>query len=227
MSRQRLDGALDLLRLRLDTLPHGIYQPVPSLPVRTASRAQGCRSRWEAMLPVIREADVQSAIDIGANAGFFSIELGSLSVRTIAVESDPSSYRTTLLAVRRSGLRNVGVLVLAVRPDTVALLPQADCTLCLSIWHHFVRGYGFDAATELLRDIWAGTRQVLFFDSGEDATDASFGLPAMKPGPGAWLSRYLTETCAQSEVRHLGRHAAFNTKGQPEQRNLFAVVRSD
>jgi hypothetical protein len=65
----------------------------------------------------------------------------------------------------------------------------------------------------------------MFFDTGEDEMPPSFGLPEMTPDTRTWLEGYLSSTCAGSEVRHLGTHAAFDADGNPCRRNLFAVVR--
>ena len=67
----------------------------------------------------------------------------------------------------------------------------------------------------------------MFFDTGENEMPACFGLPAMTPDPRSWLEHYLSDTCPGGEVRHLGRHAAFDADGNPCERNLFAVVRQD
>ena len=77
MSRQRLDGWIDLLRLRLDSFPSGRYQPVAALPGRVAKRADGSVSRWAAIAPVVRELGVRTAVDIGAGEGYFSLKLGA------------------------------------------------------------------------------------------------------------------------------------------------------
>jgi hypothetical protein len=225
--RERVDAALDRLRLRIDTFPHGLYQPVASLPVRApATRAAGSRSRWAAMRPVIQATGARNALDLGANAGYFSIGLGELGMPTIAVESEPTIYRTALLAVRRSGVRNVGVLALELRPETLSLLPPADCVLFLSLWHHLVREHDVDVATRMLDEIWSRTGKVLFFDTGESEMPASFRLPAMQPDPRTWLEGYLTRVCTGARVEHLGRHAAFDAEGRPCTRNLFAALRS-
>ena len=55
----------------------------------------------------------------------------------------------------------------------------------------------------------------------------SFDLPAMTPDPRAWLEGYLTATCPDSRVEHLGAHAAFDADGNPCERHLLAVVRTD
>ena len=226
VTRQAVDDVLDAVRFRIDSFPHGLYQPVPSLPIRSATRGTGSESRWQAILPVVREQAVETAVDIGACEGYFSIMLGEAGIPTIALEGDPTGYRTAILAVRRSGLDDVGVLALQLTPDNVVAVPASDCTLCLSIWHHFVLHHGPDLATEMLETIWARTRKVLFFDTGENEMTPDYRLPAMNPDPRSWLEAYLAETCSGSRVEHLGTHQAFDPAGRPCERNLFAVIRA-
>jgi hypothetical protein len=225
VSRDGIDNVLDSIRFRIDTFPHGVYQPVPSLPTGRATRGGGSESRWEAILPVVREQAVESAVDIGACEGYFSIMLGEAGIPTIALEGAPGAARTAAFAVRRSGLEDVGVLTLALTPANVVAVPASDCVLCLSIWHHFVRLYGVDGATSMLATIWARTRKVLFFDTGENEMTHEYGLPAMTPDSQSWLAGYLAETCPGSRIEHLGTHAAFDPSGRTVERNLFAVIR--
>jgi hypothetical protein len=225
VTRDAIDGVLDRARFRIDSFPHGIYQPVESLPVRAATRGAGSESRWSRMFPIVHEQGVESAVDIGACEGYFSLKLAEAGIPTIAVEGDPRTYRTAIYAVRRSGLGNVGVLAMAVTPENVVAVPASDCSLCLSVWHHFVRYHGLDDATEMLSVIWERTGKVLFFDTGEDEMTPEYGLPAMTPEPRSWLGTYLAETCPGSRVEHLGTHRAFDPRGAPCERNLFAVIR--
>lgn len=226
VTRQAVDDVLDRLRFRIDTFPQGIYQPVSSLPIRSATRGGGSESRWAAMLPIVRERAVESAVDIGACEGYFSIKLGEAGIPTIALEGNPSTYRTAIYAVRRSGLEHVGVLALSLTPANVVAVPASDCVLCLSVWHHFVRYNGLDRATGMLESIWDRTRKVLFFDTGENEMTPEYGLPEMTPDPRSWLGVYLAETCAGSRIEHLGTHAAFDPTGRPCERNLFALIRT-
>jgi hypothetical protein len=225
VTREGIDAVLDHVRFRIDTFPHGVYQPVASLPGAHATRGRGSESRWEAILPVVREQAVESAVDIGACEGYFSIMLGEAGIPTIALEGAPGASRTAMLAVRRSGLDDVGVLALALTPSNVVAVPASDCTLMLSIWHHLVRHYGVDAATAMTATIWSRTGKVLFFDTGENEMTPDYGLPEMTPDAHSWLSAYLAETCEGSRVEHLGTHAAFDPSGRPVERNLFAVIR--
>jgi len=225
VTREGVDSVLDHIRFRIDTFPHGIYQPVASLPRIRATRGGGSESRWEAIYPVVREQAVETAVDIGACEGYFSIMLGESGITTIALEGDPAVARTAAFAVRRSGLEDVGVLALSLTPGNVVAVPASDCTLCLSIWHHFVRYYGLEATTEMMATIWSRTGKVLFFDTGETEMTPEYGLPEMTPDARSWLAGYLAETCEGSRVEHLGTHAAFDPSGRTVERNLFAVIR--
>lgn len=222
---EAIDDVLDRVRFRIDTLPNGLYQPVPGVPAR-AARGAGSESRWAAMFPVIKAQRVESAVDIGACEGYFSLMLGAEGVPTIAVENMPSNYRTALLAARKTENRNVGVLALEVTPENAFTLPDADCVLCLSIWHHFVRTHGLSRATEMLAAIWLHTRKVMVFDTGEAEMTPDFRLPEMTPDARSWLTTYLADTCAASRIEHLGFHRAFDPAGRPCERNLFAVIRT-
>ena len=225
VTRRTVDDVLDRVRFHIDTFPQGVYQPVPSLPTGRAARGRGSESRWEAILPVVRARAVETAVDIGACEGYFSIMLGEAGIPTIALEARPSNFRTAIYAIRRSGLDDVGVLALSLTPENVVAVPASDCTLCLSIWHHFVRRYGLSGATEMLETIWARTGKVLFFDTGENEMTPDYRLPEMTPDARSWLSAYLAEACEGSRVEHLGAHAAFDPSGRPCDRNLFAVIR--
>ncbi|MFD8734946.1 hypothetical protein ACFV06_08475 [Streptomyces sp. NPDC059618] len=226
-ARRVLDDGIDLLRLKLDALPDGVYQPVPGVHVRKAKRSVGTGSRWAAMAPVVERLGVRSALDVGANVGYFPIKLAQRGIPSVALEADPKCVRTAMTAVRRNGLDNVAVMSLEFRPDTVGLLPATDCTLLLSLWHHLVRELGLGTATDLLRELWGRTGKVMFFDSGEDEMPGSFGLPRMVPTPDAWLTEYLEKNCAGGRVEHLGRHRAFDADGLPTDRALFAVIRRE
>jgi hypothetical protein len=227
-----VDEPLDWLRFRLDTFPRSgrrstVYQPLPSLGLHSAKRAEGTASRWAAIEGVLNDREVQSALDIGCNRGFFTVSLAKRGVPTIGVESDPPAYRSALYAIRKAGIANANLLILTVRPDNITLLTASDIHLCLSLWHHLVREHGFEAATSMLVALWDRTGRILFFDTGEDEMPESYGLPPMLPNARTWLAGYLESTCAGADVVHLGQHEAFRPDGEPCMRNLFAVIRKD
>ena len=95
--------------------------PAASAPSRAGRRSfRSCASRRSSR-----------AVDIGACEGYFSIMLGEAGIPTIALEGAPGAARTAMLAVRRSGLDDVGVLALSLTPSNVVAVPASDCTLLL------------------------------------------------------------------------------------------------
>jgi hypothetical protein len=116
---------------------------------------------------------------------------------------------------------------MSVTPSTVGFLPAVDCVLLLSIWHHFVRQWGVEAATEMLAEIWEKTGRLLFFETGEDEMPASWRLPPMLPDARRWLTGFLGDVCVGASIVHLGLHDALSPDDEPCRRNLFVVVRDD
>jgi hypothetical protein len=235
LRRRALDEAIDWVRFRFDTFPRSgplarlsyvSYQPLPWVGIEEGKRAVGSRTRWDAIAGTLDDlGGVRTASDLGAAQGFFTLRMAERGIAAVAVENYPPAYRTALYAIHKARLDNAAVLALGLKPDNIVLLPPTDAVLFLSLWHHFVREHGFETATEMLRRIWDKTGRVLFFDTGENEMPPSFRLPAMEPDAKTWLARYLAETCAGAEVRHLGLHDAFDAEGDPAERNLFAVVR--
>jgi hypothetical protein len=203
------------------------YQPLPWFGIHAAGRAAGVESRWRAIEAALTGRDVRTGLDLGSNAGYFTIRLARRGIATVGVEPDSRYFRILRFAVKRLGLPNVGCLDMDVTPITASLLPSADAVFFLSVWHHMVRYHGLDGASSILGEVWAKTRQVLFFETGEMEMPARFRLPDMSPEPRVYLEKYLAEHCPGGRVEHLGRHDAFTPERKPCRRNLFQVVREE
>ena len=226
--RRWVDTPLDRLRFTLDTLPAmDSYQPLPWLGLRKAGRAMGVASRWDAILACIDRLRIQSAVDVGANASFFTIALAQRGVNVMAIENNPRFHRVCLYAIRRLSLDNVGLLFGTVKPSNVQMVPTADCILFLAVWHHMVRDYGYDAATQIVETLWSKTRQVMFFETGESEMPKYYNLPDMTPDPATYLREYLSNACNYGNVVHLGLHeTVLPDSSKSWKRNLFAILRS-
>ena len=227
MQRVRLiaDRTLDRVRFSLDTRPYMDYQPLPWLGKPTARRAIGVESRWDAIRTEVAQMEVSTALDIGSNVGYFSIQLAQSGLTTIAVERIPRFYRPLLHAIDRLNITNIGVLVMDMAPASLKLLPQADITLFLSVWHHYVRDVGFENSLDTIRDVWKKSDTAMFFETGQAEMPASFRLPSMEPDPRSFLARVLEETCTGGRVEPLGQHAAFAPDDTTCSRELFIVRR--
>ena len=196
--------------------------PVPPPPLRDTGRGLGVRR--DAMLPGVARAG-------GRERGRHRCVRGRLldqrprrgGIPTIALEGDPGASRTAMLAVRWQRTRERGRARAGVDPGERRARPRSDCTICLSVWHHFVRHNGLERATEMLETIWDRNAEGAVLRHGRGANDARDRLPEMAPDPVSWLSTYLATTMPGSRVEQLGTHAAFDRRVARAERNLFAV----
>jgi hypothetical protein len=241
LRRQPVDELFDWVRFRIDTFPRSLawlrplglpelhdstYHELPWVGVRGGRRAESTKTRWDKIAPLVDAHGVRSVVDIGSSAGWFGFRLAERGIPTIAVERSPRGLRLGLYTRKKSGLDDVSFLAMEVTPSTAELLPAADCVLLLSVWHHFVREWGFEVATEMLEGIWEKTGSLLFFETGEDEMPASWQLPPMLPDARSWLTDFLAEVCAGASIVHLGLHEALGPDNEPWRRNLFVAVRN-
>lgn len=225
--RRAIDALLDRLRFTIDTTSRrGNYQPLPGLAIRKVARDNATRARWDAMRPLVEELGTRSAVDVGCNAGFFPLQFGLMGIPAIGIEGEPVNFRTFMYAAQRLGLEAMGQVHMWVTPDTVSLVPAADCLILLAVWHHFVQRFGVEGATTMQHALWERTGKVLFFETGEAEVATEYGLPDMGQDTRAWLIDYLRHSCPGGDVRHLGQYEARSPIGQPCMRNVFAVVRT-
>lgn len=224
------ERVLDPAQFRYDTFPRLSYQPLPALNKEDAKRSDGTVQRWNVIEGKIREAAISSALDIGCQVGYFGFSLASKGITTLGVDRDERALRIAQYAARKTRTDAVAFLNMGVTPKTVVLLPEVDLVLVLSIWHHWVRAYGFESATAMLKRLWEQCRVTMFFETGESEMPAEYDLPAMVPTPREWISSYLGDTCAGAEVTHLGQFKAFSPGGDNTRntvlRNLFQVTRA-
>ena len=198
------------------------YHPLPLTGAegRRSERSKGSLSRLEAIREVIRTEPVSSrvAMDIGSHIGFFAINLAKQGMLVHAVETEWQRLLLSFLIARREKAL-LAPIALRINRDTVDLLPEADITLCLSVWHHWVRRYGLDDATYILQAIVGKTRRFVFFDAGEEEMTARYGLPYGEEGPTDFLSKYLRELNGVDELLELGRHQAISPPDAEGRRN--------
>src|SRR5436189_41421 len=136
------------------------------------------------------------------SAGSVCFSLAFKGIPALGVDMDSRDLRIAQYARSRLKLWNVGLSKMVVSLDTVRLLPAVDLVLLMSVWHHWVREFGLDDATALLREVWERCNSVLVFETGEDEMPPEFGLPSMEPTPREWLQSYLSRQCVDSAVVH-------------------------
>ena len=225
--RKQINSILDRLRFEFDMFPSSDYQPLPWLGKDRARFRGGAVDRWNALEPLLKELNVSSALDAGANVGYFSIRMARSDISTVAVESDPRCYRSLLYAKNKLDVRNLAVLINHIDRSTAQTLPTVDAVLFMSVWHNIIRETDLENATDILRALWEKCRHVLVFESIEVGMKAHSRLPAMDPSPEEFFRRYLGDTCSGCiEIRRLGRFSGFEPYGPNDQRTLWAVIRA-
>lgn len=228
--RRFFQVVIDRIQFYYDVFPGLPYQPLPWLGYHEARRGIGCNDRWAAMKTIISSNSISSALDLGCNVGYFSFSLEELGIATIGVEMDDRFFRIARYAAKINNTKKVGFLSMEINNDTAHLLPKVDLILLLSVWHHWVKYYGLDAATKLLATIWEHCEELMFFETGEKEMPPCYCLPAMTPTAQEWLTNYLIDTCKNSNVHHVGTFKAFAPGGNESQhiveRNLFRLSRN-
>lgn len=235
--REELMQVIDRILLRFSTRKYGLfgpsvaYQPLPWVGLQGGRRSIGTQQRLEAILGFLESRGGVPAItlDVGANVGYFSLSFAELGAIAYAVEAEPLNNRISRIASNRLEAKSGSFVPLRIWCDTnsVRRFPDANVTLCLSIWHHWVRHYGLDAATEILEELLRKTSDVLFFDSGENEMPEYYNLPFYGADARTWLQEYLASLDSVRSIESLGEYAAFmpdsDEGAQNISRQLFAV----
>jgi hypothetical protein len=229
--------ALDMFIFRFATRkwagfgPSIAYQPSPWRGLTEGRRAKGSERRKDEILSYLDAQSISPAVtlDVGANIGYFSLSMAEKGAIAYAVESEPLNVRIASIASNSIG-QGGGVFVpirMLCTADSVGRLPENNVTLCLSIWHHWVRHFGLKAATEILNVLMNKTSDVLFFDTGESEMPAHYGLPFDKHDAKEWLLNYLSNLESAADVKCIGKFEAFMPNSDENadnvERHLFAI----
>ena len=227
--RENFQKAVDEVQFQFDVFPKGGYQPLPWVGINKAQRGEPTNARWKAIEASLTDQKFRSGMDIGCNLGYFCFALAQKGVPMLGVDMDSRYIRIAQYASGKIGLSTVGLCQMVINTETVNLLPSVDLILLLSVWHHWVRSYGLDQASQILSALWNKTEKVLFFETGETEMSADFGLPAMGDSSRKWVEDYLKNICTDADIVHLGEFKAFAPLGNENRnvvyRNLFKITR--
>jgi hypothetical protein len=202
------------------------YQPMPWLGWDDAARAGGTLSRLSAIEAALASKDIRDGVvlDIGSHSGFFSLKLAEKGFFVYGAESIRQRVYLSFVAGQRIK-GSFTPIWLKIERDNVARLPDSDITLCLSVWHHWVRNFGLEDATAILSALARKTRRVMFFDSGEGEMGERYRLPYGESEDAAgYLEDYLRGLPNVRSVSRLGAHQAFSP--QDADGNRRSVLRT-
>jgi SAM-dependent methyltransferase len=231
--------ALSYIQFRIDTTKYLLdkpkldYQPLPWVGITSAGiRGDSSYARWtnirENLSGEVEEGTKKTALDIGSCYGFFSLNLAEEGYSVIGIDLNPRHTRIANFATPEKLADICSFVRFHLAPDNISITPKTDVTLLLSVWHHWVQSFGFENATEMLKEVWRSSGQSLFFETGEADVKDEFNLPFGAENPREWIQNYLLETCEDSDVTEIGEHAApaYQIHDQiPPKRGLFLVNR--
>jgi 2-polyprenyl-3-methyl-5-hydroxy-6-metoxy-1,4-benzoquinol methylase len=229
--RRRLESLLFRLETTQYLLDRPVldYQPLPWAGVPTARlRGDATLARWSDMRPRLPPGAGKTAVDVGCCYGFFTVQLAELGYQSIGVDLDPRCVRIARLATPERLRSRCSYIETVITPEHVPTPAAVDCTLALSVWHHWVQAHDLERATGILRTLWERTRGIMFFESGEGEVIDEFKLPFTAGTARAWLTDYLRETCAGGAVELIGEHRVGQFAHYADtgvKRGLFTVTR--
>ena len=184
---------------------------------------RACEDRWALIGANVPEGP-GSFLDLGSQLGYFSFRLAERGYFGIGVERDWASSSLARHVGRINGLDSAHFHCAEISPETIAAMPTVDVTLCLSIFHHWVREHGLEYATGIMRLVAERNRSQLFFETGQSNEPSGRWpelLSFMGEDPKTWIADYLA-SLDFDEVRCLG-EVPTHVSGTP--RFLFAASR--
>lgn len=236
INRERSIRFLNKLIFRLDTTfflfdkPKLDYQPLPWVGIDKASlRGVATKKRWRAICSEIKNKKYVSMKDIGSAVGFFCISASTeLGMYSFGYDYNKKFLRLANYAIPSKYEKKCNFLYMQIDKMSVHLLPKTDVTLCLAIWHHWVKMFGLNSATEILLSLWDSTEGKLFFETGEDEVIEEFNLPFKKGESEKWLRSYFNKYLKNSSVEIVGDFSAGNYNHyeiKSSNRKLYCISR--
>jgi len=207
---------------RMSNYKYDVYQPLPWIGLASRKRQESTLKRWEFMEPLVPD-ELGSAIDIGCNLGFFALKLAEKGHFAFGVDRSEDCIAIAQYAQRKTGMNNCSFAMFSATAESVRTLPVVDVTVFFSVWHHWIREFGMETATEMGAEVWRKTNKIMFFESGEDHELESLGVTEE---PATWVEKQLELWCSGAEIKRIGKTGrGTHHRGDEKPRTLFAVMR--
>ena len=228
---------LDNISLRLLTTRYIVgrrkldYQPLPWVGIGASRRAIGSQDRMLAINGLLDQynPEINVGLDVGCNVGYFSLSLKERGYKVFGVDNNGKYLRIAEIAGRKISQGSFSGINVTIDENNVDYLPKSDVTICLSIWHHWVKHYGLRSATDILVTLHSNTKHILLFETGENEMPSSYGLPFSDGDPRIWIEDYFMDLFPMSTINWLGSYSAFppehSEQDKDVKRNLFAIIK--
>lgn len=169
----------ELRQLYFDQSKHSVYQSLPDFVQERLGLELPLNHAWRSDRPrydyLVRKIDFRAkrVADIGANAGFFTLNLAhAFGARVDAYEAHPNHARMIERIAAEFGVSGIRVVVQGVGLREASALAPADIVLFSNVAHH--AGYDFDCdlvpdrdalrahLTDYLQGLGAHAKQLVF-----------------------------------------------------------------
>jgi len=197
------------------------YQPDPFVRELAPGDGSGrpCQDRYNAFVAHLPKGKVLSVLDVGCNRGYFVFRMAERGGFCIGIDSDRNEIMFADALAIVHGVSNVVFTTMVVDRKSVEGLPSVDVTICLSIFHHWVRSYGMEAAKDIMRSIAERTESYLVFETGgpEEEAQWTHELSFMQPDSKSWIKDLLFEI----GFRSVNEEGPFSTTVSQVSRTLY------
>ncbi len=166
-----------------------LYQPIYGSKSRKFKR--NCEDRWDVMKAHLPKAPF-SFMDIGSNIGYFTFHAQDMGAVAIGIEMHPGKYELAQAIKAVNEVERVSFLNFLIDTNTVVGLPSVNVVCFLSIYHHWIRHFGFEKADTIFTSLCNKTDSI-FFETGQFNEKVQWKdmLNFMKPDVKRWIENYL------------------------------------
>ncbi len=170
-----------------------LYQPIYGQQNSKNSTRQ-CEDRWKVFSKHL-PSQKGSILDIGCNIGYFSFQLAEQGHFVYGLEAD-DLYALACKAIKdRNKINNVVFIKQYIDHDFAKNLPSYDVIVNLSVFHHWVKVYGLEQATDMMR-LMANKCSCMVFETGQSNEIGSQWpeiLAFMGDDPQEWIAAFLKD----------------------------------
>lgn len=161
---------------------------------------------WNLISPEIKGQ--KNLLDVACDAGFYSIKVASQGCFVLGFDILENSLKKARRRAKQKKMNNIIFAKMALDPVNVNILPNFDTILCLSVFHHFVRLYGEEAAKKMLIDLFLKANNKLLLQIPSKIGKYKKGFSIDFKGDESLIRNYILNVFEKVEncnVKYLGK----------------------
>lgn len=178
----------------VSTVPlFNLYQPIFGSKVQRELTRQ-CEDRWMVFSKYL-PTKKGSVLDIGCNIGYFSFKCTEQGHFAYGIEADDFNITCCNAIKSVTKTKNCVFVKQLIDTDFIDQMPAFDTIINLSVFHHWVKVYGFDTAKKMMQQL-ANKCSCLIFETGQSTETGSQWpeiLSFMGDRPDQWIEMFLRD----------------------------------